>query len=571
MSKQPNDWQDVHDWQDVGAASPAPPAFKPGGGDFRDPLQDKSALGMALATGGEIPARVSGGVENLARGAAGMIPSVVKMTGGDPSALAQLPGNLYDAAKATLGALPSSLQTFYQGRTNPNPNEASRQMVQGTADFITQGAPAAMGVSDLVAGARGALDSYKARQPSNMAASRQGIDNLATIIKGRGMAPSGTAPQGSAIAVHPLWKQAAHELGFTPDDVATIETAPQSDLHGDLYRGATRPKHIQMSGAVPDLISPDGHPVPLPIATADRMVDIADRPIRSTIDHYRSMLAPQAQASIAASLDMHAANAETAGDAALARAYNNLAEKVRQSDGTVGAIDDFKVHANKETNRLFKLAPSGQSAASATPVYAWRTLGDEVRGNLYPFIESQGGPSLTRYGQIEAQAIHARDGVYNNWAQSAGAQASDSLVSYLDHVLGKSPTQSVVNPGSAKGMASRAIGGRPSTLADFNTRFKNSIGNMQGYQPPPPVSLPGLPPQPKGGPNWINTPSGVGGYGISDLPPQTENLMQQLMQIKGRSVSTGQGPIPKSAVGAGMLSPEELSSIQKFLYGGGGK
>lgn len=547
-----------------GAPAPAS-TFKPGGGDFRDPLQDKSPVGLALATNQNLMSNISDGAVDLVKGGA-QLGYKVASSMGSPAKQMELPGTLYDAAKGLLTALPSSLQTFYKGRTNPNPNEASRQMAQGTSDFITQGAPAAMGVSDLVGAARGALDSMKAPPVS-----RDTINNLSTVIKGRGMAASGTAPQGSAITIHPLWKQGVHELGFSPEDVAVTEGAPQSDLHGDLYRGATRPKHIQLSGTSPDLISPEGHPVPLPIATADRMVEIADRPIRSTIDHYRSMLAPQAQASIAASLDMHAANASTVGDAPLSNAYKNLAEQVRGSDGTVGALDDFKVHANKETSRLFKMNPSGQSSASASPVFAWRTLGDEVRGNLYPFIESQGGPSLTRYGQIEAQAIHARDGVYNNWAQSAGAQASDSLVSYLDHVLGKSPTQTVVNPGTKAGMASRAFGGVPSTLADFNTRFKNSIGNMKGYRPPSPVSLPQMPPQPKGAPNWMNTPSGVGTPEISDLPPQPENLMQRLMEIKGKSAPAGHGPIPQSAVGAGMLTPEELSAIQKFLYGGGGK
>lgn len=574
MSKQPNDWQDVHDWQDVPAPTDSR-TFKPGGGDFRDPKQDQSTLEMAKGTARDTYNKTEQGARRLVRGGVDFLGQLDE---------APIP-TLYDTAKGIIGAIPSALQTFHSGRTSQNPNDASRLMSSGTADFITQGIPAAMGAEDLLGKAKGALDYHKSIAPTRV--TRDTINNFSTVIKGRGMAASGTAPQGSAITVHPLWQQAVHELGFSPEDVAVDERAPQSDLHGDLYRGTTRPKHIQLSGASPDLMSADGHPTPLPIATADKMVDIADRPIRSTIDHYRSVLAPQAQASIAASLDMHAANASTVGDAALAGAYKNLAEKVRQSDGTVGSLDDFKVQANKETNRLFKLNPSGMSAASATPVFAWRTLGDEVRGHLYPFIESQGGPSLTRYGQIEAQAIHARDGIYNNWAQSAGGQASDALVTYLDHVLGKSPAQTVVNPGSKAGMASRALGGPPSALSDFNTRFKSSIGDMRGYQPPSPVALPQMPPPPAADPmqrlaqtrgQSVRTGSGTPPASAAPYTSADPNLLSALQKYmntngpaSGKSAAGGGGAPPASAIHSGLLTPEELSAIQQYLYGGGGK
>lgn len=330
----------------------------------------------------------------------------------------------------------------------------------------------------------GATDAaVRALSNKKLPVSRDSINNLSTIIRGRGAA-TGAAPQSSAIAIRPIFQQAVHELGFAPDDVALKEKAGQSDVFGDLYRGTTRDTHMRLAQRASSLMNSEGGPVPLPIATADRMVDIADRPIRSTIDRYRSMMAPQVKSAVAASLRTHAGNATLVGDDALARGYTNLADRVTASDGTVGAMDDFKAQANKETNRLFNLSPSREIAAQATPVFAWRTLGDEVRGHLYPFLADQGAPDLSHFGRIESSAIRARDGIFNNWAKSAGANASDSLTSYLDHVLGKSPAQAAISPGSNSAMASRAIGGRPMALADFNTRFKGSIGNMDGYQPP---------------------------------------------------------------------------------------
>jgi len=259
---------------------------------------------------------------------------------------------------------------------------------------------------------------------------------------------------GAATLTMPLKQQAMHELGYDTGIFASSESKlGTTDVMGKVKRGGK---------AALDVV--------------DKAVEIAQRPIDATIKLYETQRVPQVQQSIIAKLMAEADNF-TGIDDAYANALRTTAENVAQKGNTVGELNALKVHANKEIGNLIRGTQSQQIQASAQSSYAYHTLADAIRHNLYPEVERMGGVKLSEYGTREAAAIMERDGVSSTYySKVLPEHATEAVRGYFDKLLHGSLYKSHV--------ARRALGLETTPMAEFNHRFMQGLGDMgKGFVP----------------------------------------------------------------------------------------
>jgi len=304
---------------------------------------------------------------------------------------------------------------------------------------------------------------------------------------------------GAATLTMPLKQQALRELGYEPTIFASGEgVRGASDVMGAVKRGGK---------AALDVV--------------DRAVDIAQRPIDATIKLYETQRVPQVQQSIIAKLMAEADNF-TGIDDAYANALRTTAENVAQKGNTVGELNALKVHANKEIGNLIRGTQSQQMQASAQASYAYHTLADAIRHNLYPEVERMGGVKLSEYGAREAAAIMERDGVSSTYySKVLPEHANEAVRGYFDKLLHGSLYKSHV--------ARRALGMETVPMAEFNKRFLQGIGDIGTGFVPETISGTIQPGMPGRVPVSRQLPSASGGQFQFSIP--NEGVFQSLPEL----------------------------------------
>ena len=296
--------------------------------------------------------------------------------------------------------------------------------------------------------------------------------------------------QPTALAGQPLLKQVAQEANFNPLLNLAIkrETVPPGDAFGDLYRGGTEAQTRLVSQRLGVEYNP-ADPTPIPLMFADRAVDIAQRPMDRIVNYFANEDAAAVRDAIVKGLEERAS---ATPDSALKSNYAHLIQEVWAKSPNVAGMNALKVYANKESARLYRMFPGAQIQATATPIQAFKDLGDLVRSNLYPFLQQKGAANLFEFGRQEAVAIAMRDGIYQSWTEAAIRQVADDRQGYLDWVTsGHSDTLRFAlteRSAATVGMAGRFFKGKPNPLGDFNKAFRNGIGSTGGFVPHPALS-----------------------------------------------------------------------------------
>jgi hypothetical protein len=315
------------------------------------------------------------------------------------------------------------------------------------------------------------------------------IDNLSTLIQ-PGLA-RGVSPTPVAKSTQKFLREAANRIGIESTDIMTKKSG-KYDLTGNLERGLTDEMHRSLN--LPrDILD---NPKPVQIHLIDTAVDIAHEGMASIMEKFDQVQVPTVQAEIAAELNK-LSKAYTNLDPALSRAYSSLEAQVLSEEGaTVGGLNRIKMHSNKEVQRLTDMLPGPEMHASATPIWAQRTLGQLVRDKLYPklqsFMPEQEAQLIRRLGAEEANVIRGRDGMYVSFAQAAGENAPAALQSYASHVLQGIRGRVRFGATSPGLYATESVGalfkGRQ-PLREFNKRLQQGIGATLGVEPIPPLKF----------------------------------------------------------------------------------
>ena len=324
-------------------------------------------------------------------------------------------------------------------------------------------------------------------------------NSLATITESA-VKNKGVAPQEVAADAQPRLKQAYHEFGLDPQKIPTKDLSPGTDTVGDVIRGGTAADLAKVNQVLEAEHAASGAETPyrpaksVTIAAADRMVDVAHRPIGETMKAFGQVEVPAVKQAVVDSLRRSAA--ENSGvNPKLARAYEGAARQIEAAGNTVGDMNALKVQANKAPSKLFTGSPSQQIAADANPIIAQSDMASLIREHLYPAVEDIGtmngqpmAGKLIEAGRREANAILVRDGLYDNWSRAAGEHAPASLESYLHYVV-RGGGQSVPIIGtpfgrpSAVNMGVRALVGTPKPMSVFNGFLRNGIGSLKDFRP----------------------------------------------------------------------------------------
>jgi len=413
---------------------------------------------------------------------------------GDPLHQRHDPNDPYAVTKSLLSAPFSPILSTLQS-TDPNVSlwdipikyfggdpERARQLAKEGSDAASlaamwTGPVATMGIGALAKKVPGMVSQLPATYTDAE------IQGMASLV-GRG-ARAGNTPQQIARDIWPLKQQAVQELGQT--EVPTRRG----------FRETASPNRIE-TGAEQA------------IDLADHMVDISERPLNAALDVYKDIRTPEVQQAVVRDL-LNKANeyADLNGngkDAALAKALRGTAQDIQERGGTVGGLNDFKAHANKEINTMFGKSTGQQIAASAQSAYAYRIAADAIRDHLYPEIQKMGGPDLSMYGQRESSAIQARDGIYdtyyNHAAPEQASRLSKTYLEYLtegslfEHKLVAKGTGLYKTPlGRFNEVFNRALGKpgegfEPESVTTTPTTYEPSLGNKM--LPPPPGAQPGF-------------------------------------------------------------------------------
>lgn len=286
------------------------------------------------------------------------------------------------------------------------------------------------------------------------------------------------APQETAAAVRPIFKQAAADVGLKD------ENGWQKMFKGDT---PTRGPGITANDKG---IRKTVQGMKKGIEVADRAVNIADAPMQAVIDQAKNDIVPQpVKDNIIQGLKAKSVAARGVGNDSLANAYDTIAKTVGENK-TYGELNEVKRNANDQTEGMGgKGSPSEKAAAAILPVKAWRDTGDLIRNNMYPelqqrYIPQPGQPGyfdVRAMGQREAQVLDARDGIYKGYDQAA----------HLDAPYGAKNMSEKVSEGSmySTHVLKRITGIEPSPAGKFNVMMRRGIGEIGTGGTPESVSV----------------------------------------------------------------------------------
>ncbi len=344
------------------------------------------------------------------------------------------------------------------------------------------------------------------------------VDSLAAIGRASGKEnPTYFPAKDSA----PFAKQAAVELGIDPKAAFPSKGTTQTLVTGDPAQLAKANAVLQAEHAASGSTKPFVPAPSLQTALADRMLDVADRPIRNAVDAVATHSTAAEAASVANKL-RGTAN-RLVGSDALKSKLIDWADTIQQHGDTVAGLQDLKSLANeayKESRFPSATEPAVQDAAFRA--------GSAIREELYPFLEKNtSAKGLAEAGRTEASVFDQRDGMYQNWRDAANAHVKESSQTFRDIVRGNS--ENIVRRPTDKGRISAAVGtavGKiigDSPSAIFNERLRNGIGDIRNFTPMNSSVV-------------ATTPSVTGGYPRGrgqatplNVPSTTQGMPQSLM------------------------------------------
>ena len=242
----------------------------------------------------------------------------------------------------------------------------------------------------------------------------------------------------------------------------------------------------------------------------DHAVDVSDRPFRDVLNkhgevqanraQFGSVKSPQIQTDIMNDLRSLAADDEVANPA-LSKALQGMASRVQLEGSTFNGLNRLKVLSNKKSSPLFDKSTGAQINASADAAYAWRLLGDTIRGRMYPELQRISGVNLREAGLREAAVMDVRDGVKQNYQNKTLPAHAEWDRGYWNRLMSGSPYRLQ--------MLKRAIVLEPSPAGKFNTDVRMALG-------------PNTPPMPKSVPVYLgrnpNNPPTIAGEQLGLIP-----------------------------------------------------
>jgi hypothetical protein len=269
----------------------------------------------------------------------------------------------------------------------------------------------------------------------------------------------------------PIWRQAAAELGKTPEQFP-VSTAPVTvpfTRIGPITEGGKRA--VRSGGE---------HAIEI----ADHAVRIADRPFKDVLrQHGKLSIEPvgvpphmTVKAKIVASLE--SALADASDNPPLAKA---LRERIRQIQETkdFNGLQSLKEIANNKTESLFSKSLGQQINASVEPINSWRVMGDAIRADMYPELARISGVDLSKAGRLEGVVMDARDGLRQHFYKDVLNPHNRRMQqTYWEYVRDGSLAR--------RSMIKRALMLEPTPAGQFNTQFMRGIGEI----PPMPGTVP---------------------------------------------------------------------------------
>lgn len=346
---------------------------------------------------------------------------------------------------------------------------------------------------------------------------RRNVNSMETLQGGRGVM-SGDPIQDALRQgeLQKLWQQSALEQGITDDtirkQVSTRDRAgSQKDIVGDVRRGNSTVLKI-----------------------VNNAVDIAQRPLDSVMQVYGSSPAWSVGLDISQSLMQQAAEIGEVNPP-LRNAIEALAKKIGGTPKTFSELNKIKVHANKMAEDLYSHIPGREISGTAETAYAYRLAANIIREKMYPVLQrmSGGNIDLSALGRREADAISARDAVYDTYyRQVAPRAASQGAASFLGYVFGgtDAPSHSlysrhILARAAEKGGMVSGPGGA------FNLRARQGLGKIGKGTVPERVT--------------------VGTRNIPALPGGTEPFRFTISGDLPQEIITGRGVVPAQKVHLG--------------------
>lgn len=309
-------------------------------------------------------------------------------------------------------------------------------------------------------------------QPGKPGITRDQVQNLAARIQ-RGLRPGEPlTPQEIAAGMLPLLQQAAKARGTTPSKFPAGESAPDTDVIGEVMRGGERATIL-----------------------ANRAVDLADQPIRKTIEAFGDQPSGLVQRSVLDTMENEAQNLDGVNQE-LANGIRELAKRVARRGDTLKGLNDLKAFANENWNKSGNVGD------------AHRVMGDAIRSELYPELERLGGKDMSPYTKTEMIAMRAREALLKDYRKTAGEEAGYWSDTPVEHALGGPlyPHHLVRRVLSRAPLVREVIS---SPMGTFNKNFRRALGDPEtwpepkGFQVTPAVVVPpagpGGPPPPPGG------------------------------------------------------------------------
>jgi hypothetical protein len=377
-----------------------------------------------------------------------------------------------------------------------NPEKADELEAQGNtggAAWERWGKPVANYLA-MEAGARGLRAGYDALMPLE---GPRANDAFANLIAGG--VKSGT-PQETAVIARPVWQQAAHDLGLK--DEGTWKKAFTGDTPTRNLPGQKGPIRNTVQGTEKIL------------QVADRAVEIADKPMDAVMKVAQGdVVDPQVRAGIVQGMLTKAAESSSVGNEATAKAYMQLAEKVKQQR-TYGDLNNLKRNANNQIERMGAAGTVSQQIAQATtPIAAWEDLGGLIREKMYPVLQDRYIPKpgqtgyfdLADMGRRERAVIDARDGAYK----------AQQLAATQDAAAGAKTASEKATEGSMykTHIARRLLGVNPTPAGQVNKMFRRGLGEIGTGGAPESVST-----VPVTQPLALPPPPGYGEFSVPTAP-----------------------------------------------------
>lgn len=298
--------------------------------------------------------------------------------------------------------------------------------------------------------------------------------NSLAVLSSPGVKAAGRDVRFVAESTAPWLRKAFDKVGINPSNIPTSGSTKNAPT-GALTVGGTmedidklvKYKNAKLKPGETTIKASDIKSIPLEMA--DIMVDEIHAPIESAVKQFDKVAAPQLIDKIAS--DLHAMG-QSALDAGQMNLYFKLSEKVRNAK-TVGDIMELKVFANKKAAPIFdKRSPSAAAEATAQSSFAYRDLGDVIRAETYPWLESRGVKGMIEQGRLEADALDIKDGIYLTHALATRAEAVSALESWVSKYGTDAVRSSYFAKAALMDTVRKALSKNPQ--AEFNTLIRDA-------------------------------------------------------------------------------------------------